>query len=718
MKKNLYFAFLSAFALTGVLGISSCSSSDDAVVENQNPTYDPATNSVNTQFVLNVAYADQQTRQSAVTVQKNHNFRGMADAKLIGLSTGKANTFVAPYDGGATSGYTVVRTYDLGTLYGSTAVDNTGTNNNDNSSHRIVELQMPLKTDAMLVYGRAIAGTDNAENGKVTDNITAAPENITFDLNQRLADATEYEQTCNIAAVILNRVMLSKKDATTYDSEHPVIVNGYAQTQELPALTWRGIGTLDEANIANLAPLQQNLAKAYQAMVSYATTTTAIRAGSAKAIYDQIKDLLAIANTVEGAVATSQAELNAQLLAREIKNRINNYFENQTTGLTFKTIGSMSQTGTIMPNLVSSGFAVEADFTGTGKFAKVKQTNLENFPISFNLPEGVSQLYFTAYESDDDKTNGFSYTSPSQSLIEISSNVDPTKYMYPAELMYFDNSLLRVSDNDKAASDYPNGIAPWNTESNWSDWTIGAVTASTRSVAVKNNINYGVAMLEATVALDGTSFQDNRDGVYDGQSAQTLSETDVKKFTLTGILIGDQYKQVGWNYINKSSAAANKDFIIYDSKIANDGKVPSETGKPNYTLVFDNYSLDASQHDVSVALEFKNGEKDFYGIGGMIPANSTFYLVAKLKVDDNKNTTFAWPTDYAIPPYTAAGGTTDTKRVFIQDYVTTATFKIGATSLKNAYSTVPDLRATQTSLGLSVDLQWRPGLSFETVLGQ
>jgi hypothetical protein len=323
-------------------------------------------------------------------------------------------------------------------------------------------------------------------------------------------------------------------------------------------------------------------------------------------------------------------------------------------------------------------------------------------------------LYFTAYENDNDMANGFKYTSPSQSLIEIASIINPNKYMYPAELMYFDNSLLRVSDKSKTADQYPNGITPWNTASYWGeDWTVGSVTASTRSVAVKNNINYGVAMLETLIALDGTTFQDNRDVVYPGQTAQNLSETDVRKFTLTGILIGDQYKQLGWNYITKSIESPNKDYIIYDSKIANDGKVPSETGKPNYTLVFDNYCTDGgSQHDVNVALEFKNGEKDFYGKGGIIPANSTFYLVGKLKVNDNNNTTFAWPTDYAIPPYTAAGGTTETKRVFIQDYVTTATFKIGANSLKNAFSTVPDLRATQTSLGLSVDLQWRQGLNF------
>ena len=53
--------------------------------------------------------------------------------------------------------------------------------------------------------------------------------------------------------------------------------------------------------------------------------------------------------------------------------------------------------------------------------------------------------------------------------------------------------------------------------------------------------------------------------------------------------------------------------------------------------------------------------------------------------------------------------------MFIQDYLTTATFKIGPTSLQNAFITVPDLRSTQTSLGLSVDLNWRKGLNFENI---
>jgi hypothetical protein len=99
----------------------------------------------------------------------------------------------------------------------------------------------------------------------------------------------------------------------------------------------------------------------------------------------------------------------------------------------------------------------------------------------------------------------------------------------------------------------------------------------------------------------------------------------------------------------------------------------------------------------------------------MIPKGGTFYLAGTLDLSSNTES-ITWPTYYAIPPYTDAGATTQTKRVFIQDYLTTATFKIGQNSLKNAYTTIPDLRASQISLGLSVDLNWRPGLNFSVDL--
>jgi len=85
----------------------------------------------------------------------------------------------------------------------------------------------------------------------------------------------------------------------------------------------------------------------------------------------------------------------------------------------------------------------------------------------------------------------------------------------------------------------------------------------------------------------------------------------------------------------------------------------------------------------------------------------------------DKSLGITWPTKYALPPYDTNGSTLQVRRVFIQDFVTTASFVIGENSLKSALVSVPDLRASHLSLGLSVDLSWSDGLNFENVvLGQ
>ena len=726
------FAYTSAIALLSVVFFAACSSSDETALDTTNPNYNPEEKSVTTKFVLNVSSAANTMRQASSTVQKANNFRGMKDATLIGLSTGKASTYLAPFLGSSTS-FEVKKTYDLGTLYVSGSVDNDPNSDNaNNSSHRVVELTLPLKTDAMLVYGRAIpvtkqegttTVTDLEENGSVVYNVNATPESTTFSLVSRMSDAATYIQCCNLAATILNQIMLSEVAAHNMkdgdDNDQKITRtndNGsYTQEADLPVLTWREIGILDEADIAALAPLQENLATAYSIIRSTYSNAEAVNSGSAASICSMMNDVYSIASSVAAAVATNDDELNAQRLADNIKARIENYFNVSGTNFPFKSVGSTSETGTILYQLSAAGVSV-TDFTST-----TLGTYFPTFPKSFKVPEGVAQLDFTDFTGTTTITGGFAYKTPtSLSLLDLASSVDPTKYMYPSELLYFDNSLLRVTDTDKNPGDYPDGYSKWDANDSWSGWTTGPVTSGTRSVAVKNNINYGVAMLQTTVAIDGSVFKDN----HPAEENVTLSAEQIGKFVLTGVLIGGQYKQVGWNYLSNSNADANKNFIIYDTKMASNGAtVAASTATPNYTMVFDNYCVatgggnQADQTDVLVALEFKNGnDVDIYGKGGIIPKGGTFYLAAKLKLQSN--TISEWPTTYAIPPYTDAGASKEITRIFTQDYVTTATFKIGEHSLENAYTTVPDLRASQTSLGMSVDLQWRPGLSFETTLGQ
>lgn len=721
MKKNFFYAMMSAIALTGAMGFTACTSDED--VAEVNPTYDPVANTVTTQFVLNVSSATSNvTRMSATTVQKNANFRGMQDAKLIGLATGNSS-YLAPFAGAATTtdwsvAGTKAKTYNLGTLYGASAVDNTGTNNADNSSRRIVELTLPLTTDAMLVYARAIPSGTDEENGKVTSNITAQPENITFDLVSRLGDKqTSYNETCNLAALIINRILKSEVAAAAAGA---YTHSGHTNVEALSAISWRGIGkTLKDGG--SLAPLQENLAAVYNAITTFGTGE--VRAGSASAVCSMIYHVYETLTTTLNAIPTTDDELNAQRLAEVIKGRVDNYFEVGSTEATteYRNIGNATTANTIINGLVTVAGVMTIEQYNTN-YSHVEHGDLMGLPTSFKLPLGAAQLFFTEFNADA-STGGFSYKNPSTSLLDLSATIDPSHYMYPSELLYFDNSALYVNDTKKAADDYPNGYNTWDSF-NWagSSWANAAVSSTTRSVAVKNNINYGVAMLQTKVALNGTSFNDNRRAIVPSEADQVLTEAEVKGMQLTGIIVGGQNHRLGWNYLAKANETSDWDYAIFDNQIES-ATIP--TGA-NYTMVFDNYHTgdQAAQTDVLVALEFQNNSgKDFYGKGNLVRQGGKFYLVGKLQLGDNRigtangisGSATAWPTKYAIPPYTASGASQEITRVFIQDYLTTATFKIGAESLKNAFITVPDLRSTQTSLGLSVDLNWREGLDFDDV---
>ena len=87
MKKIKYFALMSAIALTGTIGITSCSSDEKAVADNTNPNYDEATGLVKSQFVLNIA-SNAQTRSGVTTVQAGgENFRGIDNTLLFAFQT-------------------------------------------------------------------------------------------------------------------------------------------------------------------------------------------------------------------------------------------------------------------------------------------------------------------------------------------------------------------------------------------------------------------------------------------------------------------------------------------------------------------------------------------------------------------------------------------------------------------------------------------------------
>ena len=167
------------------------------------------------------------------------------------------------------------------------------------------------------------------------------------------------------------------------------------------------------------------------------------------------------------------------------------------------------------------------------------------------------------------------------------------------------------------------------------------------------------------------------------------------------------------------------DGVIYDDALPST-VVPTPNGMENYTLVYDNYNSSdggdaAAQNNVYVALEFKNvSGLAFWGRDNLIPNQGKFYLVAQIKNTEARQNSIQWPTDHQIPPIYGvdgeavpegkkAGESKQIPRVFIQDFMTTAVFKLSEDALKKAYYTMPDLRTSNMSLGLSVELQWEPG---------
>jgi len=167
MKKLFNLALVGTMVLAAVacqreqVGSSSVEANENGVKE------------VATQFVLNVASAPQ-TKMSTEVVQLNHNFRGMDNAKLFVYSTGMVTDVPATTKDAyvlKTSSWAAAdhKVFDLGTLYTASSVHNAG-NGNDNenlkeSSNRVLQLSLPVGTDAVLIYGKAIKG-ENAKSSE------------------------------------------------------------------------------------------------------------------------------------------------------------------------------------------------------------------------------------------------------------------------------------------------------------------------------------------------------------------------------------------------------------------------------------------------------------------------------------------------------------------------------------------------------------------------
>lgn len=507
----------------------------------------------------------------------------------------------------------------------------------------------------------------------------------------------------------------------------------------------------------NLYPLEEKLANLYEEMTTIRSENNdELRAGSGEATIRIIQDLWTVINSVRCADPTCEAEAVAKFFAEKVNLRLKDYFD-ATVPPSGKpvTVNGFQSKATIVekfaadnnwPSVIDAGTLAKLKLTENEQNSLKESTLpaklLYEFPSYFNLPVGATYLEF------DEGKKFFSYpTEFNTSAMGKGGPYNAENYFYPAELLYFANSPLRASDTERAESDFPQTSNDWNNPNNakWKEkgaddnpiWGDQHVKSSTRSVAMIYDIDYGVSMLETKVGYKTLELKDNRHAVMAEKGLSNTEEDQVIKvsdasFLFTGLIIGGQPQHVGWNFLpcTAPEASTYKDGFLYDKAVVNQS-IPNSvslTSEPNYTVVFDNFNASSyyveegeplPQDKVNVALEFLNNSGvDFYGNHNLIRNGGHFYLVGEL--DPNMaGTGITWPTQGAIvPPYTSAGESEKVTRVFVQDYKTTVTFKLGEKSLQYAYITVPDLRASSLTLGLSVDIVWQQGLVYnEVILG-
>ncbi len=743
MKKYLNYAFAGAIALTGAVGLSSCSSSEVTAADNTNPNYDPIDQSVFAQFVFNVSTGNQATtRQSSAATQAvtSETFRGINNAALF--------TYKLGTDGKHLATATVAdRFIDLGSPIASSTITSA-------NSHRVLEMSLPINTNTMLFYGKAPEGTaSSAETqkgytaydlyghlddytlaGGTGDNAGKDISAANFELGTRMTadNLTKYEEIKKLLGGVLTCIINTKiagTDHVALSAEHYGVA---VAADEYPAVvTWadyvNASGTSPVETTKELYALEIKLAEVYKALTTIQTAQGELRAGYGTAILHTIEDVWTVINSVQCATPFSKGEAVAKKLAELIHVEINKYFDG-TVPMTGDNKGG-AVTGVAFKPVSTMVTAFNADGlwpTATHPtVAGIGSEDLSQFPMAYAVPSGAAHYDWKSTEKI------FEYvTNYNTSSVGGGSGFTVDSYYYPAELLYFGNSPLRVSGTEHKEPTYPNGVSNWQDDSKWSDdWDKDKhVVSTTRSVAMRNNINYGSALLKTTVGYKALTLNDNNHAIQKAKDP-TLAEgdepdkeitVDATSFQLVGVIIGGQYKKVGWDFTPKTTG--NTQGYIYDKAIPEGANgIPGTVNtpsNPNYTLVFDNYKAGGyAQDEVYVALELKNNtHQDFYGKHSLIRHGDSFYLVGKLD-----SPTISWSglgqvsTDHPLPPYDADGNSIETVRVFMQDFMTTANFWFYPNSLQQALLTVPDLRHSSLTLGLSVDMSWSTGISFEDI---
>jgi len=644
MKKLFSFIMLGAMALVGATTFNSCSSEEAAPV---NPTFDGE--SVKTNFTISVGDVKSGTRMTADAVQAGNTFKGMTDIYLFPAKSAISATTAF------SQGYINLPAFDVFDPASGTAGELATA-----QAKRYKDVSFAIGVNHFLFY--AATATANKDNGELKPSYLVMAE---------------------AAGPAFTPAWAVTSDITTASTPDDI---------KFDLVPYQKDKTIDDVKTAGTttAAIVNSVYKRMRELAGTATTASKDAvAARLNGMCDKMKNL----NASSEAQAFAGSALSVQELIEDIYNSF--YVADATTTLTGDDLTDYNTYYNPIITLITGTFTVTDNTATTGNY-DLAWTTTNNFPkTELGLPDGGVALKYTATaEASTDYTNDaflpFEYVQPSVDGMAVA---DVAKYTHPARLYYTINTTSMVKNSEYL---FTADVAGKTWTQIQGAYTNGAVTTTTQSVIMKDQVQYAVGRLDVQAQVKtGVTILDSGSGV-DGAADKDPQPVAVPSagYKLTGVLIGGQ-KQVDWQFKPVSTAT---EMTIYDGNMTSTTAAKSGTFSDiNHTLALETAETAA----VNIALEFENTGNDFYGVDHkLIPAGSKFYLVAKL-------------TPAAAISGNITGNPEGLTQVFKQDYTTIAKLTIGENSLKNAYNIIPDLRSPKLEFGLSVNLEWKAGITFE-----
>lgn len=304
-----------------------------------------------------------------------------------------------------------------------------------------------------------------------------------------------------------------------------------------------------------------------------------------------------------------------------------------------------------------------------------------SYPRNIHLPDGAAVLRWVRSTTLGD---AFQPRLENTTIDNINSI---SRFAYPAALYYFVDGNLKTSNSkvDYYTTHF-DGVTTDASKTAWDkvldEFNDGStVTASTKSVAIVDPVQYAVAQLQVTVKAATATLQD----------ATTPTAKDItvgsESFPLKGIIVGGQ-RPLNYRFEPVNSDVDTK--FIYDSQVQkSDGTsyymtTSEPTGGP-CTLVFQSQYAE----DVDIILEFENNEEDFEGVNGTVYKGTRFYLIGRVA---------------ALTEEQIINSQDETKQIFTKDYITKVNMTVS--SLAKAYSVLPSLLSNNLEIGVEATPQW------------